>query len=109
MSGYQLSVSATRRQHWFPDMFCNFYLVKSHKIANNSPTTEARERISTYFESFELKNFDVCSTKFENYQILLNKISHKFLVTTKLFSEWKSLIQQRALALIIEGATEKIL
>ncbi len=27
-----------------PDMFCNFYLVKSHKIANNSATTEAREK-----------------------------------------------------------------
>jgi hypothetical protein len=27
---------------WVPDMFCNFYLVKSHKIANNSATTEAR-------------------------------------------------------------------
>jgi hypothetical protein len=29
---------------WVPDMFCNFYLVKSHKIANNSATTEAREK-----------------------------------------------------------------
>ncbi len=29
---------------------------------------------------------------FENYQISLNKISHKFLVTTKLFRGWKSLI-----------------
>ncbi len=27
-----------------PDMFCNFYLVKIHKIANNSATTEAREK-----------------------------------------------------------------
>jgi hypothetical protein len=25
-----------------PDMFCNFYFVKNHKIANNSATTEAR-------------------------------------------------------------------
>ncbi len=33
----------------------------------------------------------VCSTKFENDQILLNKISHRFLVTTKLLSGWKSL------------------
>jgi hypothetical protein len=31
-----------------PDMFCNFYLVKNNKIANNSATTEAREKISTY-------------------------------------------------------------
>jgi hypothetical protein len=27
-----------------PDMFCNFYLVKNHKIANNSATAEAREK-----------------------------------------------------------------
>jgi hypothetical protein len=27
-----------------PDMFCNFYLVKYHKIVNNSATTEAREK-----------------------------------------------------------------
>jgi hypothetical protein len=27
-----------------PDMFCNFYLVKSHKISNNLATTEAREK-----------------------------------------------------------------
>ncbi len=31
-------------------------------------------------------------TKFENYQILLNKISHRFLATTKLFSGQKNLI-----------------
>ena len=27
-----------------PDMVCNFYLVKNHKIANNSATIEAREK-----------------------------------------------------------------
>ncbi len=27
-----------------PDMFCNFYLVKIHKIANNLATTEDREK-----------------------------------------------------------------
>ena len=44
-----------------PDMFCNFYLVKSHKIANNSAATEARKKISTDLESFECsKIFDVC-------------------------------------------------
>ncbi len=36
-----------------PDMFCNFYFVKNHKIANNSATTGAREKISTYLESLE--------------------------------------------------------
>ncbi len=27
---------------WVPDIFCNFYFVKNHKIANNSATTKAR-------------------------------------------------------------------
>jgi hypothetical protein len=36
-----------------PDMFCNFYLVKSHKIVNNSATNKVREKISTYLESLE--------------------------------------------------------
>jgi hypothetical protein len=70
-----------------PDMFHNFYLVKNHKIANNSSTTEARAKLSTDLESFEFqKFFEVCLTKFENYQILINKIIHRYLVTTKLFS-----------------------
>ncbi len=38
---------------WFPDMFCNFYLVKNHKTATNSTTTKAREKISTDLESLE--------------------------------------------------------
>jgi hypothetical protein len=69
------------------DMFCNFYLQKNHKAANNSATTEAREKISSYLESLEFwKFFDVCLTKFDYYKIFLNKISHRFVVTTKLFS-----------------------
>jgi hypothetical protein len=36
-----------------PDMFCNFYLVKNHKIANNLTTTKAREKISAALESFK--------------------------------------------------------
>jgi hypothetical protein len=68
-------------------MFCNFYLGKNHKIANSPAATETREKISTDLESVEFqKLFDACLTKFENDQILLNKISHRFLVTTKLFS-----------------------
>ncbi len=31
---------------WVPDRFSNFYLVKSHKIANYSATTEARDKIN---------------------------------------------------------------
>jgi hypothetical protein len=67
-------------------MFCNFYLARSHKIANNAATGEAREKISTDLESLEFKKNDVGLTKFENYLIVLNKISHRCLVTTKLFS-----------------------
>jgi hypothetical protein len=60
-----------------PDIFGNFYLVKNRKNGNNSATAEAREKISTYLESLEFHNFfDVG---------LLNKINHRFLVTTKLF------------------------
>jgi hypothetical protein len=29
-----------------PDMFSNFYLVKNHKIANNSATTKATEKLA---------------------------------------------------------------
>ncbi len=46
---------------WFPDMFCNLYFVKNHKIANKLVTTEAREKISTDLESL---NLDVCLLKF---------------------------------------------
>ncbi len=70
-----------------PDMFCNFYFVKNHKIARNSATTDVREKISKYLESLELKK----KFMFDYYQILLNKIN-RFLVKAKLFSSWKSLI-----------------
>jgi hypothetical protein len=58
--------------------------VKNNKIAKNSTTTKAREKISTDLESLEsYKIFDVCLTKFKNNQILINKISHRFILTTK--------------------------
>jgi hypothetical protein len=38
---------------WVLDMFCDFYLVKNHKIVNNFTTTEAKEKISTDLESLE--------------------------------------------------------
>jgi hypothetical protein len=38
---------------WVQDMFCNFYLVKNHKIANNALATEAGEKVSTDLESVE--------------------------------------------------------
>jgi len=74
-----------------PDMFCHLYLVISHTIA----ITEGREKISTDLESLEFKTFfDVCLTKFEKHQILLNKVSTRCLVTTKVLSGSKSLILQ---------------
>ncbi len=69
------------------DMFCNFYFVKNHKIANNSITNKARLNISTYLESLEFqKCIEVYLTKFKNNQGLHNKISQRFLLTTKLFT-----------------------
>jgi hypothetical protein len=29
---------------WVPDMCCDFYLPKNHKIVNNSTITKAREK-----------------------------------------------------------------
>jgi hypothetical protein len=55
--GYNEGISAASFCHQVaalvPDMFCNFYLAKYHKNANNPATTEAREKISTYLESYE--------------------------------------------------------
>ncbi len=65
---------------WVPDIFCNCYLVKNHKISKNSSTTKAREKISTDLESLEiLEFFHACLTKFKNNQILLNKIAKLFI------------------------------
>ncbi len=67
--------SAVRFSHpvaaWAPDIFCNFYSVKSHKIDNNLATTEAREKLSTYLESVKFqKFFDVSLIEIANYQTL---------------------------------------
>jgi hypothetical protein len=61
--------------------------VKNNKIAKNSTTTKASEKISGDLEilGFQLI-FDICLTKFKNNQILLNKISHRFLLIIKLFT-----------------------
>ncbi len=48
----QLPVSATRWQHR-SHMFCNFYLAKNHKIANNSTSTEAEKKISADLKSIK--------------------------------------------------------
>jgi hypothetical protein len=36
-----------------PDLFCNVYIVKNHKIDKNSTTTKAGEKISTDLEFLE--------------------------------------------------------
>ncbi len=63
------------------DIFSSFYWVKNNKIANNPTTNEAREKLNTHLESSEF--FDVCSTELKTNKILLNKIRHQLLVTTK--------------------------
>ncbi len=61
------------------DMFCNFYLLKNHKIGKNSTTTKAREKISTYLESVEsYQFFDTRFTKFKNDQLLIIKLATDF-------------------------------
>ncbi len=36
---------------WFPNILCNFYLVKNEKIAKSSTNTKARYKISRDMES----------------------------------------------------------
>jgi hypothetical protein len=36
-------------------MFCSFYIVKNSQISNETKTDEAREKVSTYFESVEFQ------------------------------------------------------
>ncbi len=40
-----------------PDIFCDFYIMKNHKIVKNSAITKARGKISTNFESSQFYNF----------------------------------------------------
>ncbi len=76
-----------------PDTFCNFYLVKNHKIGKNSTTTKAREKISTDLNPLNFRNILIeIWWNLKNKQILFNKISHRCLLTTKLFTRWKILI-----------------
>jgi hypothetical protein len=60
--------------------FCSFYYVKNHKIINNLTTTKAREKHKHRFGI--LKNFQCMFDLISKHnQILLNFISHRFLVT----------------------------
>ncbi len=69
-----------------PDKFCNFYLLKKHKFINNLAITKAIKNEHGFGILRILEIFDVGLTKLKNYQISLNKISHRCLLTTKLFS-----------------------
>ncbi len=81
----QMPVSAARWQHGSQICFATF-LAKNHQIAKNSTITKAMEKISTDYRSIEFWEFlYACLTKFKNNQILLNKISHRILLTIKLF------------------------
>jgi hypothetical protein len=40
---------------WISDMFCNFYLVKNHKMAENSTTTKGKEKINMDLESVKFR------------------------------------------------------
>jgi hypothetical protein len=68
-------------------MLCNFSIVKNHKIAKNSTTALAIKKYAQIWNPQNFKKyFDACLTKFKNNQILLNKISHRFLTTSYLFT-----------------------
>jgi hypothetical protein len=55
----------------FLDIFCHFYLVKNHKIAISSTTTEAGEKICTDLKSLGLDKFLVKTMLcFEIYNFL---------------------------------------
>ncbi len=51
----------------FPDKVCNFYVMKNHKDANNSITSEAEQRVGTDFEPLELQKFFDASFKNNQY------------------------------------------
>ncbi len=53
--GKSVAIFCRQEAAWVPDMFRNFCLVQSHKIADNSATIEAREKISIDLESVEFK------------------------------------------------------
>ncbi len=71
-------------------MFCNIYFVKNLIIAKSSITTKARKN---KYRFGIITFFYVCLTEFRNNQILLNKISHRFLLMTKLLTGQQSLTE----------------
>jgi hypothetical protein len=41
---------------WFPDAFCNFYIVKNHKTAKKSAITKAKEKNKHRFRILRILN-----------------------------------------------------
>jgi hypothetical protein len=68
---------------WVTDTLCNFYLLKNHKIANYSTSTEAGERKgeALIWNPYNFRWKKLCLTK----KNLPYEISPLFLVTVKLF------------------------
>ncbi len=63
MSIDQLLVTDTRWQHGFPDLFCNFALMKNHKITNDTAVTEARKNMRRYGKLIILNIFNLKTIK----------------------------------------------
>jgi hypothetical protein len=75
--------------------------VKNHKIAKNLTTTQARENNKHRFGILRIVEiFNVYLTKFKSNHILLNKIRHRFVLTTKLFTG-QSLIGDLHISLMV--------
>ncbi len=72
-----------------PRYVCNFYLVKKYKTFNHSTTTEATEKNEDIFGILIfLEFFWQVLLNLKQIKFLLNKMRHRFQVTTKLFIVW---------------------
>ncbi len=80
-------------QHQSRICFAAFIYWKSAELLITKHPLKLEEKISADLESLELKKIDVGLAKFKNDKILLYEISHRFLLTTKLFIGWKILIK----------------
>jgi hypothetical protein len=79
----QVQIQAVRRQHASQIGLTTFIKWKKYKNDKNSTATEARENINTDLKSLVFhKNVWL---NLQNNQILQNKISHQFIVTTSLW------------------------
>ncbi len=88
-------------------MFWNFHSAKNSNIANNSTTTTgARETISTEVKSLQVYNVLVHIWLYLKKWAILHNNSHRFLVITRLFSDWKNLMMQLKLKKLALGAAE---